>query len=183
MISQNNSRFLVDSHRTEYRAVIPKLRQGSRVGIIKIPLSPRFSLRWAIRVAACVLIVMNFHGAVIMEFLRRSIVETNRPNSLFLMGIMEIVLKVKKKSFPLFASDYFYFLWTRTCSPSFFVRIYFVILLNGRYTMFINFICKMIDLFVKQKIAILFCQQRHPSLKRRKILHIRCMLYTDYTIC
>lgn len=47
--------------------------------------------------AACVPIVMNFHGAVIMEFLRRSIVETNRPNSLFLMGIMEIVLKVKKK--------------------------------------------------------------------------------------
>lgn len=86
----------MDSHRIEYRAVIPKLRQGLRVGIIKIPLSPRFSLRCTIRVAACVPIVMNFHGAVIMEFLRCSIVETNRPNSLFLMGIMEIVLQVKK---------------------------------------------------------------------------------------
>ena len=33
-----------------------------------------------------------------MEFLRRSIVETNRANRLFLMGIMEIASKVEKRS-------------------------------------------------------------------------------------
>lgn len=71
----------------------------ARDSIIKIPLSRRFRYRGGNAWPHAFSVVMNFHGVVIMEFLRGSIVETNRANNLSLMGIMEIASKVE--AFPL----------------------------------------------------------------------------------